>query len=180
MMLLFMKKNDNLSFLSCGIALWVGNHVSDPAKMFYSSPEALTELGANMKMQHEVLDIDTDNKTMNVKDLVTGETTKDSYDKLVVTTGSAPVIPPIDGVNNKNVKLCKNYDDAKEIKAAGENAKSVVVIGAGYIGAELAEQFSLAGKKVTLIDGLPNVLAKILMLKFLIKWQKITQIMAYN
>lgn len=154
------ERNDNLSFLSCGIVLWVGDHVSDPAKMFYSSPEALTKLGANMKMQHDVLNVDTENKTITVKNLITGDTSNDSYDKLVVTTGSAPVIPPIDGIDNKNVKLCKNYNDAKEIKAAGAEAKSVVVIGAGYIGAELAEQFSLAGKKVTLIDGLPNVLAK--------------------
>lgn len=128
--------------------------------MFYSSPEALTKLGAHMKMEHDVLAVDTDNKKITVKDLVTGETTSDTYDKLVVTTGSASVIPPIDGVDNQNVKLCKNYNDAKEIKAAGKDAKSVVVIGAGYIGAELAEQFSLAGKKVTLVDGLPNVLAK--------------------
>ena len=48
------ERNHNLSFLSCGIALWVGDHVSDPEKMFYSSPEALAALGANMQMEHEI------------------------------------------------------------------------------------------------------------------------------
>ena len=48
------ERNHNLSFLSCGIALWVGDHVSDPEKMFYSSPEALAALGANMQMEHDV------------------------------------------------------------------------------------------------------------------------------
>ncbi|WP_353989879.1 FAD-dependent oxidoreductase [Pediococcus argentinicus] len=154
------ERNDSLSFLSCGIALWVGDHVSDPNKMFYSSPEALTKLGANMKMEHDVLNIDTDNKTLEVKDLKTGEVSTDSWDKLVVTTGSAPVIPPIDGIDNKRIKMCKNWADAEELKKVSPDAKSIIVIGAGYIGAELAEQYSVTGKEVTLIDGLPSVLAK--------------------
>ncbi|GAK48299.1 NAD(FAD)-dependent dehydrogenase [Secundilactobacillus oryzae JCM 18671] len=154
------ERNDNLSFLSCGIALWVGDHVSDPDKMFYSSPEALASLGAHMKMQHDVLSVDTDAKTVEVKNLVTGETSTESYDKLVITTGSAPVIPPIDGIDNDKVFLCKNWNDAKKIKDAAPNIKSAVVIGAGYIGAELAEQFAVTDKEVTLVDGLDTVLAK--------------------
>ncbi|MDV2603463.1 FAD-dependent oxidoreductase [Pediococcus acidilactici] len=154
------ERNDNLSFLSCGIALWVGNHVSDPKKMFYSSPEALTELGATMKMKHDVLDIDPDTKTLKVKNLVTNEEFADTYDKLVMTTGSSPVIPPIDGIDNERIKLCKNWNDAAELKRIDDDVKSVVVIGAGYIGAELAEQYAITGREVTLIDGLPNVLAK--------------------
>ncbi|MFD1464803.1 FAD-dependent oxidoreductase [Lapidilactobacillus mulanensis] len=154
------ERNDNLSFLSCGIALWIGDHVSDPNKMFYSSPEALTELGATMKMRHDVLSIDTDAKTVRVKDLTTNEETTESYDKLVMTTGSAPVIPPIAGIDNTNLKFCKNWNDAKTLKEVAPSLKSVIVIGAGYIGAELAEQFALTGKQVTLIDALPRVLAK--------------------
>ena len=154
------EHNDNLSFLSCGIALWVGNHVSDSKKMFYSSPEALSKLGAHMKMEHDVLDVDTDKKTLKVKDLKTGEITTDTYDKLVVTTGSAPVVPPIPGIDNKRVKHCKNWADASELKRIDDEVKSVIVIGAGYIGAELAEQYSQTGRKVTLIDALPGVLAK--------------------
>lgn len=154
------ERNNNLSFLSCGIALWIGDHVSDPNKMFYSSPEALAELGATMKMKHDVLSVDTKTKTIRVKDLVSGEEASDTYDKLVVTTGSAAVIPPIPGVDHPKLKLCKNWDDAKALKELAPSLKSVIVIGAGYIGAELAEQFALTGKKVTLIDALPRVLAK--------------------
>lgn len=66
------ERNDNLSFLSCGIALWVGDNVSDPKKMFYSSPESLASLGANMKMEHDVLSVDVDAKSLVVKDLKTG------------------------------------------------------------------------------------------------------------
>lgn len=154
------ERNDNLSFLSCGIALWVGDHVSDPKKMFYSSPEALASLGAHMKMEHDVLSVDVAAKSLVVKDLKTGEESTDTFDKLVVTTGSAPVIPPIDGIDNKNVMLCKNFAHAKALKDIAPHIKSAVVIGSGYIGAEIAEQFALTGKEVTLVDALPRVLAK--------------------
>ncbi len=67
------ERNDNLSFLSCGIALWVSDRVSDPNKMFYSSPEDLSQLGAHMYMGHDVTDINFDNKKLNVTNLTTGE-----------------------------------------------------------------------------------------------------------
>ena len=130
------ERNNNLSFLSCGIALWVGDHVSDPDKMFYSSPEALAKLGANMQMEHDVLNIDPATKTVEVKDLKTGTVTTDTYDKLVYTTGSTPIIPNIPGIHDSNVYLCKNWSDAKTLKDLAPSIKSAIVIGAGYIGAE--------------------------------------------
>lgn len=154
------EMNDTISFLSCGIALWIGNQVSGTENMFYSSPEKLASLGARMKMQHEVLDVDIENKTLKVKNLKTNEDSTDSYDKLIVTTGSQPVIPNIQGIDNKNIRMVKNWDDSKKLKKDAATAKSIIVIGAGYIGAELAEQFSIEGKEVTLIDGLPKVLGK--------------------
>lgn len=156
------ERNDSLSFLSCGIALWVGNHVSDPNRMFYSSPEALTEAGATMHMQHDVLDVDVQGKTLHAKDMKTGEVTEYTFDKLVVTTGSAPVLPPIEGLHEAveagSVLLCKNWDNALTIKEKVKDAKTAVVIGAGYIGAELAEQLDSIEVKTTLIDALPHVL----------------------
>ncbi|MFD1433336.1 FAD-dependent oxidoreductase [Lacticaseibacillus yichunensis] len=154
------ERNTNLSFLSCGIALWVGGHVSSPEKMFYSSPEALSALGAHMHMQHDVLSVDTKAKQVVVKDLVSGSTTTETYDKLVVNTGSAPLTPPIPGIDDPRVHLAKNWSHAKTLKDLTSEIKSVIVIGAGYIGAELAEQYALNGKQVTLIDALPRVLAK--------------------
>ncbi|WP_334332159.1 MULTISPECIES: FAD-dependent oxidoreductase [unclassified Companilactobacillus] len=154
------ERNDNLSFLSCGIALWVSDRVSDPNKMFYASPEALSDLGAHMYMKHDVTDIDFDNKKLSVKNLTSGETFEQDYDKLVITTGSAPIIPPIPGIDSKRVMLCKNWTNANELKENAQNIKSAIVIGAGYIGAELAEGYATLGKETTLIDALPDVLAK--------------------
>ncbi len=82
------------------------------------------------------------------------------YDKLVITTGSAPIVPNIPGIDSDRVFLCKNWANAKELKDNAPKIKSAIVIGAGYIGAELAEGYSTLGKETILIDALPNVLAK--------------------
>ncbi|WP_029594226.1 NAD(P)/FAD-dependent oxidoreductase, partial [Enterococcus mundtii] len=114
------ERNDNVSFLSCGIALYVGGVVKDPAGLFYSNPEELASLGAKVKMEHDVTDVDTENKQVTAKDLKTGETETVSYDKLVMTTGSWPIIPPIKGIESENILLCKNYNQANEIIAKAE------------------------------------------------------------
>ena len=158
------ERNDSLSFLSCGIALWVGGHVSDPARMFYSSPEALAEAGAHMHMRTAVTSVDVAGKTLKARDLETGEESTCTFDKLYITTGSKPVEPPIKGLAEclkaGQVVFSKNWGHGKEIKERAKTAKEVAVIGAGYIGTELAEQFSEIGVHSVLIDGLPRVLAK--------------------
>lgn len=154
------ERNDTVSFLSCGIALWVGDHVSDPSKMFYSSPEALAEAGAHVHMRTDVTSVDVATKHVRWTDLETGEASEGDFDRLVVTTGSKAVIPPIPGVDGPRVLRCKTYDDGRRVKGLVAGASRVVVVGAGYIGCELAEQLSEAGKRVTLVDALPRVLAK--------------------
>ena len=156
------EKNDNISFLSCGIALSINKVVTEPEKLFYNSPEGLAKIGVNTKMKHEVTDIDFDNKKVKVKDLTSGKEFEDSYDKLVLTLGSWPIVPRFEGGNLENIELCKNYDHAKTIIAKSSNAKNVVIIGAGYIGVELVEAFEDLGKKVTLIDAEDRIMSKYL------------------
>lgn len=156
------EKNDNISFLSCGIALSVGNVVRDVQKLFYNSPENLASQGIITNMKHEVLDIDFDNKTLSVNNLTTGETFEDTYDKLVLTLGSWPIVPKFEGGELENIVLCKNYDHAKTIIDKTPDAQNVVVIGAGYIGVELAEAFEMKNKNVTLIDAEDRIMAKYL------------------
>ena len=156
------EKNDNISFLSCGIALSVNKVVTEPEKLFYNSPEGLAKIGVNTKMKHEVTDIDFDNKKVKVKDLTSGKEFEDNYDKLVLTLGSWPIVPRFEGGNLENIELCKNYDHAKTIIAKSSNAKNVVIIGAGYIGVELVGAFEDLGKKVTLIDAEDRIMSKYL------------------
>ncbi|MBF0601551.1 FAD-dependent oxidoreductase [Limosilactobacillus oris] len=154
------EKNDNVSFLSCGIATYLGGVAKSIDDMFYSSPEALAQLGAAVHMQHEVTAVDLKKKTLKVKNLVSGEESEDYYDKLMVTTGSWPVIPNLPGIDDPNVYLCKNYNHAKKLFEVAKNAQKIVVIGGGYIGVELVEAYSKQGKQVTLIDGNDRLLSK--------------------
>lgn len=154
------ERNDNISFLSCGIALYLGGQVADPQGLFYSNPTELRELGADVQMNHNVLAVDAAAKTVTVEDLTTHEQTTTAYDKLVMTSGSWPIVPKIPGIDSKKVKLCKNWSHAQALFEEAKDAKRITVIGAGYIGAELAEAYSTTGHDVTLIDAQERVMPK--------------------
>ncbi len=156
------ERNNNISFLSCGIALYVQGVVKDPEGLFYSSPEALNDLGVTTKMEHDVMDIDYEAQTVKVKNLTTGEIMTDSYDKLILTTGSWPIDPALPGRELKNILLSKNFNHSNVIIEQAKEAKKVVVVGAGYIGVELVEAFQENGKEVVLIDALDRILSKYL------------------
>ncbi|CAI2694104.1 NADH oxidase [Apilactobacillus kunkeei] len=160
------ERNDNISFLSCGIALYLDGKVKDPQGLFYSNPKELSDLGANVKMLHSVKSVDTDAKTIEVENLDSHDVFTDNYDKLVMTTGSRPVLPPIEGRDNKNVFFCKNWHDAQILFEKAKDHKRIAVVGAGYIGAELAEAFSNHGHETTLINSDSHVLSKYFDKKF--------------
>ncbi|NLK13084.1 MAG: FAD-dependent oxidoreductase, partial [Candidatus Phytoplasma sp.] len=156
------ERNDNISFLSCGIALYVGGVVKNQNELFYSSPEELKQLGVNTNMKHEVLSIDYQNKTLEVRNLETDDVKTDHFDKLVIATGSWPIIPPIEGIRSENVLLSKNFNHANEIIAHASYVQKIAVVGAGYIGVELAEAFEMMGKEVILIDAEDRIMPKYL------------------
>lgn len=156
------ERNDNISFLSCGIALYVGGIIKDPQGLFYSSPEKLGELGVATKMSHDVFDVDLDSKKLKVRNLKTNEEFEDTFDKLIITTGSWPIVPNIEGINLENIVLSKNYAHSNAIIEKTRSVKNIVVVGAGYIGVELVEAFEMNGKNVTLIDSLDRILNKYL------------------
>lgn len=156
------EKNDNISFLSCGIALYIGGVVKDPQGLFYSSPEKLAELGVETKMKHEVLESNLDEKKIKVRNLDTNEEFEDTFDKLIITSGSWPIVPRIEGIDLENVLLSKNFYHSNTIIEKSKTAKNIVVVGAGYIGVELVEAFEMNGKNVTLIDAEERILSKYL------------------
>ncbi len=156
------ERNDNISFLSCGIALYVGGVVKESDGLFYSSPDQLKSLGVKAHMEHDVQSIDTEKNEVTVKNLKTGEVFTDTFDKLIATMGSWPIIPNIDGIDLENVLLCKNFEQANKIIERSKGAKNIAVVGAGYIGVELVEAFSLDDKNVTLVDAAPRIMSKYL------------------
>lgn len=145
--------NSNISFLGCGMALWIGNQISGSDGLFYSNKAALEEKGAKVYMETPVTHIDYDNKVVHAmsKD---GKSIEQAYDKLIMATGSMPIIPNIPGKDLENVQRVKLFQHAQDVIRKLENPeiRDVVVVGAGYIGVELAEAFERNGKHVTLID----------------------------
>jgi NADPH-dependent 2,4-dienoyl-CoA reductase/sulfur reductase-like enzyme len=158
-------RNTNISFLGCGIALAVGGVVKHLNDLFYCTPLKLENKGAHIRMEHDVTAIDTKKKTVTVKDLTTGKVFDDTYDKLIYAAGSWPIdIPNIPAGHGdfENIDICKLYQHAEELirKADDPLIKSVAVVGAGYIGIELAEAYFKKGKKVTLVDFEERVLVR--------------------
>ncbi len=156
------ERNDTISFLSCGIALYVGGVIRDPQGLFYSSPEQMAELGVVTKMKHDVFDLDLAAKQLRVRDLESGREFEDRYDKLVITTGSWPIVPDLPGIDLENILLAKNYGHSQTIVAKVRAARRITVVGAGYIGVELVEAFRSQGKEVTLLDSAERILSKYL------------------
>lgn len=146
------ERNDNIAFLSSGAAVYLTGEISDAHQLFYATPDHLRQLGANLKMQHSVTKIDTNAKKIWAVNLRDGTTTVSSYDKLIITTGSWPVIPAVNGIDNPAIYLCKTYQQIKKLVQAAKSASQIAVIGGNYIGCELAAALCKSGKRVTLVD----------------------------
>ena len=153
-------QNSNISFLGCGMALWIGNQIDGAEGLFYSSKEKLEAKGATIHMETMVTSVNYDEKTVHAvtKD---GQEISESYEKLIIASGSIPIVPNIPGKDLENVQMVKLYQNAAEVidKLQDESIKRIVVVGAGYIGVELAEAFERCGKEVTMIDCADTCLA---------------------
>ena len=152
--------NNNISFLGCGMALWIGNQITSPDGLFYCSKEIFEQKGAKVYLETIVYHVDFDKKLVFAtgKD---GQSYQQPYDKLIIASGSLPISPNIEGKDLTNVQFVKLYQNAKEVidKLHESSIRNVVVVGAGYIGVELAEAFNRIGKKVTLIDNMSTCLS---------------------
>lgn len=160
-------KNTNISFLGCGMALWIGQQIHSGDGLFYASPEGLAAKGAKIHMNAEVTAINPTKKTITVT--VDGVEKEDSYDKLILATGSNPVVLPVPGHDLENIQLVKLYQNAKEViekLQAQPDIKDVVVMGAGYIGVELAEAFERLGKHVVMLDMADRIMPRNFDVKF--------------
>ena len=146
-------RNSNISFLGCGMALWIGKQISGPEGLFYATKEGLEAKGAKIHMETEVTNIDFDKKVVYATGK-NGEKYEESYDKLILSTGSLPIDLNIPGKDLENVQFVKLYQHAEDVikKLENKEFKNIVVVGAGYIGVELAEAFQRIGKNVELID----------------------------
>ena len=146
-------KNTNFSYLGCGTALWVGRQIDSYENLFYSNKEKFEEKGATVHLETEVNKIDFENKVVYCE-TADGKTFTESYDKLILATGSLPISPNLEGKDLNGIHFLKKFQDGQAVdkEMSREDVETVAVIGAGYIGVEIAEAAKRRGKNVLLFD----------------------------
>lgn len=155
------ERNSNFSYLSCGTALWVGRQIDEVDGLFYTNREDFEAKGAKVYLETAVDHIDFEKKEVHSV-TSSGEEIVESYDKLVLATGSIPISPNVPGRDLKNITFMKKFQEAQFIDGllAQDEFQNVAIIGAGYIGVEMAEAAKRRGKNVLLFDAadrsLPN------------------------
>ena len=163
------EKDKYISYGTCGLPYFVSGKIERMNKLLVNTVK-LFEKRFNLKVnaRHEVLKIDTDNKRLSIKNLKTGEIFEDYYDKLIITSGSKPIVPSFKGAKPEDIFNLKTIEDSlklkkklegleSEIKKSGKDKKAVI-IGGGFIGLELLEAFVEKGLKVTIIEKMEQIL----------------------
>ncbi|MDO4268050.1 MAG: FAD-dependent oxidoreductase [Eubacteriales bacterium] len=158
--IIMIDRNSNLSYLGCGTALWVGRQIDSWEKLFYTSRENFVRKGADIRMETTVTHIDFAKKTVSCENK-NGHTCEESYDRLILATGSLPVSPGLPGSDLDGILFLKLFQDGQKAdqRISDPAVNDVAVIGAGYIGVEIAEAARRRGKSVRLFDVAPTCLA---------------------
>ena len=158
-------KDQDISYAGCGLPYYVGGLIESRDALIVNTPEKYAALtGVRVLTGREAIELNSAEKTVKAKNLLSGETESYRYDRLVIATGASAVVPPLEGVELKGVFKMRTPDDAIRIRAYIEaaNVKKAVVVGGSFIGLEAAENLHAQGVEVTVIDFasqlLPNVL----------------------
>ncbi len=175
--ILLLERGPFVSYANCGLPYYVGGVIENESSLLVATKEMFhTQFAIDCRTNPEVIDINATKKTVTIKDRLSGEETNESYDKLVLSPGSAPIRPPLTGIELEGIFSVRTVDDAKNIKKwlkkdvalAGMNEydsidllskpKRAVVIGGGFIGLEMVENFIDLGLEVTLLEKLNQVM----------------------
>jgi NADPH-dependent 2,4-dienoyl-CoA reductase/sulfur reductase-like enzyme/peroxiredoxin family protein/rhodanese-related sulfurtransferase/TusA-related sulfurtransferase len=161
MEIVILEKGEAISYANCGLPYYIGGVIEDRDDLFIQTPAGMKKrFRIDVRVKNEVISVDRENREVVVKDLSQNRTYHENYDILVLATGSYPMIPNIPGVDDQRVFTLRNIQDTDGIKQYLNQNKvnSVVVVGGGFIGLEMAENLAHAKKKVTLIEMADQVL----------------------
>ena len=158
--LVMIDRNSNLSYLGCGTALWVGRQIDGYDKLFYAKVEDFEAKGAEVHLETTVESIDFDGQVVHAVDKE-GKQLDFQYDKLILAIGSLPIVPQLPGNELEGLHFLKLFQEGQALdKALSQDfVEKVAVIGAGYIGVEIAEAIQRRGKEVDLFDAAPTTLS---------------------
>ncbi|PKQ21783.1 MAG: pyridine nucleotide-disulfide oxidoreductase, partial [Actinobacteria bacterium HGW-Actinobacteria-5] len=164
------EKSHHVSFANCGLPYHIGEVITDRNRLLLQTPESLREsLDIDVRIATEVVAIDRENKTVTVRELDEGREYTESYDKLALCMGARAIRPPLPGLDLPGIHVLRRISDMDAIKtivdAAASRTKSgkasglrAVVVGAGYIGLEMAENLVHRGAKVDVVEMADQIL----------------------
>lgn len=159
--IILFERGDYISYANCGLPYYLGGTIEERDELFVQSPEKMrAAFNIDVRVRSEVTRIDRAKKTVHVRKVDTGQEYTESYDKLVLSPGANPVKPPIPGIDSPGVFTLRNVPDMDRIEKAikGTRAKRIVIVGAGYIGLEMAENMHRRGIFVTIVELLDQVI----------------------
>jgi NADPH-dependent 2,4-dienoyl-CoA reductase/sulfur reductase-like enzyme/rhodanese-related sulfurtransferase len=155
-----LERDDYVSFANCGLPYHISGEIRERSALLLQTPESLNaDLNLDVRTGHKVTKIDRPAKRVSVVERATGRSYRESYDKLVLAQGAAPILPGIPGVDHPRVYVLRNIPDMDAIKETVDGgARSAVVVGGGYIGIEMAEALKHRGLAVTLVEKIDQIM----------------------
>lgn len=160
--IIIFEKGEYISYANCGLPYYIGNVIKDRNALFVQTAASFNQrFNIDVRTMTEVLSIDPSVKTVTAFNQITGKKYEESYDKLVLSPGAEPIRPPLQGVSNEGIFTLRNVIDTDYIKAyvQQKHVKKAVVIGAGFIGLEMAENLHDLGLEVSIIEMGNQILA---------------------
>ena len=161
--IVLLEKGKYISYANCGLPYYIGGVIEERDKLFVQTPEAFsTRFRVDVRTENEVIFIDRKRKTVTVRQS-SEDTYEESYDKLVISTGASPVRPPLPGIDLSGIFTLRNVTDTDRIKEyiKSHAPRKAVVVGAGFIGLEMAENLHAQGAKVSIVEMGNQVMAPI-------------------
>lgn len=147
------------SFANCGMPYYIGGEIATRDKLLVAPVELLRERHRlDVRTRQEVIAIDRQTKSVRIRDLADGREYDESYDKLILAPGAAPIRPPIPGIDLPAVYTLRNLSDADRLRTATLEAKRALIVGGGFIGIEMAENLVRRGVETVLVERNPQVL----------------------
>ena len=155
------EKSGYISYANCGLPYFIGDVIKDPDALTLQTPESFwSRFRVVMKVHHEVVSIQPDTKTVQVRNLESGEEFTDSYDKLILSPGARPMKPDLPGISSGKIFTLRTVEDTFRLKdyLREQSPRSAVIAGGGFIGVELAENLKEAGLKVTVVEMMKQLM----------------------
>ncbi|WP_068869921.1 FAD-dependent oxidoreductase [Edwardsiella tarda] len=153
--IIVLERGRYVSFANCGLPYHIGGVIPQRASLLLKTPEDFRQrFNLDVRVRHEVLAIDVQGKCIEVRDLTSGQVYRESYDRLLLSTGAAPMLPPLPGIESPGVFALRSIDDMDAILAhiASHTVKHATVVGGGFIGLEVTEALRRRGLAVTLLE----------------------------